>query len=172
MYLSAAPAIKGASAETRLTPDPALSGLIAQAATSNQLSTSAGTSSYGVTEPSPLLLLEAAILFSDPGEARAAATRQAVTLAIAEAARLAETHDTAYKLGEAILALTHERFFSRYVESESGLDAAVLEGRYNCVSSSALYLILARAAGLNASGVITKDHSFCKIGRASCRERV
>jgi tetratricopeptide (TPR) repeat protein len=80
-----------------------------------------------------------------------------------EAASLAGRHGTAYELGEAILALAHDRFFRQYVEAESRLDAAVLDGRYNCVSSSALYMILAIAAGLEVGGVITQDHSFCVI---------
>ncbi|MBN1520186.1 MAG: hypothetical protein JW923_08850 [Spirochaetales bacterium] len=68
-----------------------------------------------------------------------------------------------YALGEAVLALAHQAFFQRYVEESSGLDSAILDGEYNCVSSSAVYLLLAKAAGLNASGVVTRDHSFVSL---------
>jgi tetratricopeptide (TPR) repeat protein len=146
LLLGADPAVQGASGTPRLSLSPALEKLMAS-----------------VTEPTPDLLLEAGILFSEPDDARAEATRRAVQAAMEEAARLARGEKTAYELGEAILALAHERFFRQYVEAESRLDAAVLDGRYNCVSSSAVYLILARSAGLEAGGVITKDHSFCVI---------
>ncbi len=161
-YLAAAPSEWGASAEARLTPSVALVQLLGSTGGTNGISL-AGPSADRAPEPSASLLLEAAILFSDPDEARAKSTRQAVLLAMEEATGLADRHSTDYELGEAVLALAHERFFTRYVEAESRLDAAVLDGRYNCVSSSALYLILARAAGLDAGGVITKDHSFCVI---------
>jgi hypothetical protein len=168
--LPAAPAVRGASGEARLTPSPALVQLMASATGPSTLgaagSTILGTAepnTLGAAEPSARLLLEAAILFSEPDEARAEATRQAVLAAMEAAISLADSHESAYELGEAILALAHERFLKRYVEAESRLDAAVLEGRYNCVSSSALYLILARAAGMEVGGVITKDHSFCVV---------
>jgi tetratricopeptide (TPR) repeat protein len=148
----------------------ALADLMAQAEdtsatplTGQSTDASGGQSTRAFNEPSARQLLEAAILFSETDEARATATRQAVLLAMEEAAGLAGTYKTDYELGEAVLALAHGRFFTRYVEAESRLDAAVLDGRYNCVSSSALYLILARAAGLDVGGVITKDHSFCVI---------
>lgn len=160
--LPATPLAKGASAEARLTPSPSLVQLMASTGGTDGVPSS-GPSAAIPAEPSVGLLLEAAILFSEPDEARAEATRQAVLAAMAEAASLASRHGTAYELGEAILALAHQRFFRRYVETESRLDAAVLDGRYNCVSSSALYLILARAASLEVGGVITKDHSFCAI---------
>ncbi|MFH2115446.1 MAG: hypothetical protein ABIJ86_13155 [Spirochaetota bacterium] len=170
MNPTAAPSAKGASAEARLTPSPALVQLMVQTAVTDGLppaglsaARSTESSDSWSTEPSARLLLEAAILFSDPDEARATATRLAVLAAMEEAAGLADKYSTSYELGEAILALAHERFFTRYVEAESRLDAAVLDGRYNCVSSSALYLILAKAAGLDAGGVTTKDHSFCVI---------
>lgn len=145
--LAATPSLQGASAEARLVPSADLVRLMAQTGGTN----------------AARLLLEAALLFSGTDEVRAGATRQAVLAAMEEAASLARRHESAYELGEAILALAHKRFFRRYVEAESRLDAAVLDGRYNCVSSSALYLILAWEAGLEVGGVITKDHSFCVI---------
>ena len=163
LHLGALPLLQGASAEPRLRPSHALVRLMASTTDSAKPGNSIGTSTDSNTDPTARLLLEAAILFSEPDESRAEATRIAVQAAMEEAISLASKHDTAYELGEAILALAHERFFRRYVEAESRLDAAVLDGRFNCVSSSALYLILARAAGLVADGVITKDHSFCVI---------
>jgi len=36
-------------------------------------------------------------------------------------------------------------------------------GRYNCVSSAVLYMILCQSLGINTKGVITKDHAFITI---------
>jgi tetratricopeptide (TPR) repeat protein len=162
LWLSAAPTARGASEEARLTPSAALVQLLGPVSGTGGNSLS-GQGTDRATEPSAGQLLEAAILFSEPDGTRAESTRQAILLAMEEAVGLAGKYDTDYELGEAVLALVHERFFTRYVEAESRLDAAVLDGRYNCVSSSALYLILARAARLDVGGVITKDHSFCVI---------
>jgi tetratricopeptide (TPR) repeat protein len=108
-------------------------------------------------------LFSAALHFSGSGSVRAEATRRALEPVLAEARALASGHVDDYALGEALLSLAHERFLKRYVELESTLDAAVLDGRYNCVSSSVLYLLLAREAGLRPLGVVTTDHSFVAL---------
>jgi hypothetical protein len=108
-------------------------------------------------------LLSAALYFSGATAERGAAARLALAPALAEARALASRYEDEYALGEALLSLAHASFLSRYVELESALDAALLNGRYNCVSSSVLYLLLAREAGLSPMGIVTPDHSFVAL---------
>lgn len=124
-------------------------------------------------------LAEAALFFSGARPERAEASLRALEPALAEARALAAgAADEAaalgrapddYALGEAILELAHRRFFKRYEELTTSLDQALLDGRYNCVSSSVVYLLLARAAGLEAFGITTKDHSFVALRLADGR---
>jgi hypothetical protein len=65
--------------------------------------------------------------------------------------------------GEFILAFMHKNFLKAYSERQTRLDELLRTGRYNCVSSAALYLILSLSSGLNAGGVMTKDHAFATI---------
>jgi tetratricopeptide (TPR) repeat protein len=65
--------------------------------------------------------------------------------------------------GQYILSFMHRRFLTRYVERQTRLDILSGGGSYNCVSSAVLYAILARAAGLEAGGVITRDHAFISL---------
>jgi hypothetical protein len=57
----------------------------------------------------------------------------------------------------------HKKFFKGYRENQTRLDEIINTGRYNCVSSAVLYVILAEAAGLNVRGVMTKDHAFATV---------
>jgi hypothetical protein len=43
------------------------------------------------------------------------------------------------------------------------MDTLLANGSYNCVSSAALYTILASAAGLKTRGVVTRDHAFVTV---------
>ncbi len=108
-------------------------------------------------------LLPAAFHFSGSSPDRGAAAMLALEPALAEARALASSVEDEYARGEALLGLAHARFLKRYVELESALDAALLDGRYNCVSSSVLYLLLAKEAGLNPLGIVTTDHSFVAL---------
>ena len=65
--------------------------------------------------------------------------------------------------GEYILAFMHRKFLKSYSLLQTRMDTLLLNGRYNCVSSAVLYLILAQAAGLEARGVVTKDHAFAAV---------
>ncbi|MDR2738959.1 MAG: hypothetical protein LBB68_03900 [Treponema sp.] len=65
--------------------------------------------------------------------------------------------------GELILTFVHQRFLKGYVENQTRLDEIFRTGRYNCVSSAVLYAIFAAAAGLDVSGVMTKDHAFVTV---------
>ncbi|MDR1617671.1 MAG: transglutaminase family protein [Treponema sp.] len=65
--------------------------------------------------------------------------------------------------GEYVLTFMHGKFLTSYSLFQTRMDTLLANGRYNCVSSAALYLILARAAGLEARGVMTKDHAFAAV---------
>jgi hypothetical protein len=65
--------------------------------------------------------------------------------------------------GEYVLIFMHEKFLKSYSLLQTRLDTLLTNGRYNCVSSAVLYLILAQAAGLEVRGVITKDHAFAAV---------
>jgi hypothetical protein len=66
-------------------------------------------------------------------------------------------------LGEYVLTFMHKKFLKSYSLLQTRVDTLLLNGRYNCVSSAALYLILARAAGLEVRGVMTRDHAFAAV---------
>jgi hypothetical protein len=57
----------------------------------------------------------------------------------------------------------HRQFLKSYSPLQTRLDTLLSGGRYNCVSSAALYLILGTAAGLEIRGVMTKDHAFAAL---------
>ncbi len=112
--------------------------------------------------PSASSLLDAAILFSGASLARAEAAKKRGLDAVDTARSLVESEPDAYARGSIVLDMVHS-IISSYSELETRLDAALLDGRYNCVGSSTLYTILARAAGLEVRGVILPDHAYCYL---------
>jgi len=113
-------------------------------------------------EPTAAGLLAAAVLFSGADPARAAAATAAGLQAIAIAEGYATETADHYERGARVLELVHS-LLVRYELLESRMDRTLLEGRYNCVGSSSLYTILARAAGLAVRGVILEDHAYCYL---------
>jgi tetratricopeptide (TPR) repeat protein len=51
-------------------------------------------------------------------------------------------------------------YLKRYSELQTRIDTIFDKGTYNCVSSAVFYAVFALAAGLDVSGVQTKDHAF------------
>jgi len=103
-----------------------------------------------------------------PGaEGKAAAYMERLEAAVVELA--AELPHDAKEQGEYILGFLHQRFLKSYAANQTRVDEIFVSGRYNCVSSAVLYMVLARSAGLDASGVVTRDHAFAtvKIGAES-----
>ena len=68
--------------------------------------------------------------------------------------------------GEYILRFMHQKLLKSYSALQTRMDTLLANGRYNCVSSAVLYLILAQSAGLQARGVMTKDHAFVTVQTA------
>jgi len=64
---------------------------------------------------------------------------------------------------EFILSYMHKNMLKNYSTYQTRVDTLFSNGRYNCVSSAVLYVILCKSAGLNTSGVMTKDHAFAMV---------
>ncbi len=64
---------------------------------------------------------------------------------------------------EILLEWMHETVLTRYIQEQTALDTLLDNGRYNCVSSAVLYLILARSRDIPVYGVLTADHAFCRV---------
>jgi len=62
-----------------------------------------------------------------------------------------------------ILNYMHNNILKSYYLYQTRLDTLLVNGRYNCVSSAVLYVILCKSAGINTSGVMTKDHAFAMV---------
>jgi len=62
-----------------------------------------------------------------------------------------------------ILNYMHNNILKSYYLYQTRLDTLFINGRFNCVSSAVLYIILCKSAGINTSGVMTKDHAFAMV---------
>ena len=72
--------------------------------------------------------------------------------------------------GRYLLELLHHDIFEtaggqlgRYRASQSQLTVTLDDGTYNCISSALLYLVTARAVGLDARGVKMPHHAFVEV---------
>jgi hypothetical protein len=115
-------------------------------------------------------LAEAALWASAAGENSQSSTNYLNSLRLAEAEL-----ETAFQgenpgmdpkaQGDYILAYMHRKFLRSYSAMQTRLDTLLGTGRYNCVSSAVLYLILARSQGLEVRGVAARDHAFASFHR-------
>lgn len=64
---------------------------------------------------------------------------------------------------ESVLDFLYERVLKNYQLKQTKLTVALDRGTYNCVSSSVLYLCLAKASGLEVVGNRAPDHSFISV---------
>ena len=74
-----------------------------------------------------------------------------------------KTVESEKALGEKILTLMYEDILSRYESGQTRLDTMLLNGTYNCVSSSVLYHALAKACGLTVTAQKAPEHAFCTL---------
>jgi hypothetical protein len=65
--------------------------------------------------------------------------------------------------GDYILSYMHRKFLRFYSAMQTRLDTLLSNGRYNCVSSAVLYLILAQSQGFEVRGVAARDHAFASF---------
>jgi tetratricopeptide (TPR) repeat protein len=66
---------------------------------------------------------------------------------------------------EYILTYMYKNLLKSYSLYQTRVDIMLSTGRYNCVSSAVLYMILCKSLGINTNGVMTKDHAFIEIPR-------
>ncbi|MDR1249143.1 MAG: hypothetical protein LBK63_07565 [Treponema sp.] len=97
------------------------------------------------------------------GASDGAAEGELIENAVAEMLAMPDLGMDAKTRGESVLTFIHQRFLKGYTENQTRLDEIFRTGRYNCVSSAALYTIFAVAAGLDVRGVMTKDHAFVTV---------
>jgi tetratricopeptide (TPR) repeat protein len=64
---------------------------------------------------------------------------------------------------EYILKFMHKNILKSYSLYQTKIDVMLSTGRYNCVSSAVLYMILCQSLGIHTDGVMTKDHAFITI---------
>ena len=64
---------------------------------------------------------------------------------------------------EFILGFMHKNLLKSYSLNQTRVDTIFTNGRFNCVSSAVLYTILCKSAGIDTSGVMTKDHAFVTL---------
>jgi tetratricopeptide (TPR) repeat protein len=64
---------------------------------------------------------------------------------------------------EYILTFMHKKFLKSYSLLQTRMDTLLRGGRYNCVSSAVLYLLLVQSAGIEVQGVMTRDHAFVSV---------
>jgi hypothetical protein len=125
----------------------------------------------GATEPLPLpSLIEASLIASGvaPGDLafRTAALSSLIDGIAAHIDRGASNRARA----EAALELLHEGGTLRaYSENATSIVDILDRGRFNCVSSALLYLLVVKRLGIECHGVETRDHAFCLV-RADGRD--
>jgi len=80
---------------------------------------------------------------------------------VAEAKIMIRKGKTVYQQGELLLAWMHKRvLISGYQENQSSFSTLLDTGKFNCVSSSALYGILGQKLGLDIRAIEVPDHTF------------
>jgi len=105
-----------------------------------------------------------------PGaETKAASYMQKINAAAAELSAAADLPRNSKERGEYVLGFLHKRFLKSYSEYQTRVDEVFISGRYNCVSSAVLYMTFCIAVGLDAEGVMTKDHAFITVNTGTER---
>jgi tetratricopeptide (TPR) repeat protein len=122
------------------------------------------------SEPLPLDdLVDAALVFSGVSDSSLPGYRRKLLDLVAGFQQQAAGNPDPATLAARALAHLHTRLLRRYDVRQARVDLLLDEGIFNCVSSSVLYLVLARSVGLTVEGVRTTDHAFCtvKVGNST-----
>ncbi len=130
----------------RLTPDPY----------AVELGSTSGPLSVGT-------LIHAALVLSGADAPTIASDTMRLDESIARLSREVAPLGDPYRRGGAVLAYMHAHLLTSYDATQARLDSLLATGRFNCVSSAVLYLILGRAVGLGVEGAYTPDHAFCTV---------
>jgi len=102
-------------------------------------------------------------------EEKAAGYLARITEAAAELAAATDLPFDTKARGEYVLTFLHKRFLKSYSEHQTRVDEIFVSGRYNCVSSAVLYMVLGLSVGLDVEGVMTKDHAFATLNTGTER---
>jgi tetratricopeptide (TPR) repeat protein len=100
---------------------------------------------------------------ASPGEGAAIALMDRLREAVRELRSSPELPPDPRERGEYILIWMHRRYLKSYSLLQTRLDTLLSGGRYNCVSSAVLYLVLGTAVELEIRGVMTRDHAFAAL---------
>ncbi|HJZ13712.1 MAG TPA: hypothetical protein VJ521_16270 [Acidobacteriota bacterium] len=76
---------------------------------------------------------------------------------------LSPSGKTEYALGQSLLSYLHATRLKRYDSSQASVRTLLDKGKFNCISSTLLYLICARSLGLTVEGIRTTRHVFCRM---------
>ncbi|MDR0456113.1 MAG: hypothetical protein LBH20_05470 [Treponema sp.] len=74
-----------------------------------------------------------------------------------------ELPETDKDRAEYILGFMHKNIIKSYSLYQTRIDTMLSGGRYNCVSSAVLYMLLCESLGIHTSGVMTKDHALITV---------
>jgi len=102
-------------------------------------------------------------------EEKAAGYLERITGAAAELAAAQDLPQDIKERGEYVLTFLHRRFLKAYSEHQTRVDEIFVSGRYNCVSSAVLYMVLGLSVGLDVEGVMTRDHAFATVNTGTER---
>ena len=108
-------------------------------------------------------IIDASLIFSDVDDTMLRDYRKNFKARVKEFSLAAASIMDPVALAEKVLYFMHEKLLVLYEEPQTRIDVMLDTGRYNCVSSAVLYLVLARSVGLQVKGVKTKDHAFCIV---------
>ena len=143
----------------------------AQGFPSLDASTAAYDFAQRVTGNNWIDLAEAALWASscDTGtEAKAVSYIERIKEAAAELAAT-ELPDDPKNRGEYVLGFLHKKFLKSYSEHQTRIDEIFISGKYNCVSSAVLYMVLGLSVDLDIEGAMTKDHAFVSVNTGTER---
>jgi tetratricopeptide (TPR) repeat protein len=122
-----------------------------------------GTGGYSWEDLAEISLWASASPAESAGPARGPSFLEQIRAAAEELKSSPDTPENLRDRGEYMLTYIHKKFLTAYSLQQTRLDTLLSGGRYNCVSSAVLYLILGTAAGLDIRGVMTKDHAFAAV---------
>jgi len=111
-------------------------------------------------------LLVAALIASGASRPEEIARYERRTAALVEQLRaaLADKPDTGpLARADSILRFLHRQVFRAYQLQQTDLRRTLDEGRYNCVTATVLYLVLAEAVGLEGCGLEMPKHAMVRL---------
>lgn len=113
--------------------------------------------------PDPERLINAALIFSGATPEQHTLSINKLNALLDKAKELEASVRDPYERGNALFELLYPDILKRYQETSTTLHEALILGNYNCVSSSVLFYLTARAAGLTVTVYLTDNHMFCRV---------